>query len=1251
MRQIANKSRTRVFVVWTICISLTLQGSAIAGDGPFGFITWERRTQVEQLASRIDEMERNLDEYGSVVIKTPDVWGESRLMRHRADVETQLRARLNGFNFRINAVQATRDAAFLATAIAIQEQIAAGAAATATTPAITGDVGALTGAAPTGTNVNNVNAATSGMIGNPTGNSDSFLVPRSKWGGFLANVDGKTPAQLSVGIEPVIELDQLNRYLQHLNELRRLNEGDDNTDTPGYALNLIRIPVSVLPGRKTQEGFGAEVQLTIDPYISEEILPVAFKDFVINGVLDRIALDVLQIAQAAKLEELNEFSQLPKSESNTTKPPKTDASSQGTELTPSPVPLVPPERTGVFRENAPSSRAFLVSYLDDRKTYSLQELLSGRPLGKLHEFREELKSIEDDSGEELNKAAIRVFQLPESEVTIVDEKGNQASKQVTVEAISQFERIAQLSRLANINHRGQAVSPSHRTSINGTTLGRVANFVYSSLVASGWNEDEEVHSDERFEHGLTMPATETLLREELISAYRFLSEPSLMPLWTEFCTPDLARRAREHRRTNPLGSVPTVDSLQLHRERFFERVSQTIPEARHSVTDALAWQIIVESALLNEQLIKDMRETASLKNCQCIPQEWTEFFGPNPPVEARYAFREYVRCKWPIHVFALDPVTQDQNIADSFSQRREMQMSLAIAAANQGMGGQALSRFVRRLEYDLETIELNRTAVGFSHGDNTFGWQFFPRVQTPPIPSNLRATVGDLLIGGQNRNDLLRTRRLEPGIRECTALVVMPSFVPQVTVDVRTTWFRLAKHTPLLKFMARKPGYENSMELSREVVELKRLQQQCLSDAHLYRDGEVFRLCKAVERLDRRLPLQTHHVSVPWENALGGFEVVQSGAKVLGPELHGWYGAPGIVLTDVQASRNAAILLTDAQRKLLDEQLKLAIEKANTPLDQTKVDSLTASVGVLETKVTEARELVQKLDLANTSTAVYLVGKNFSVLNCRVMAGGVDITNTIEVINRNLMQVRIPSYVSPVSTGHVAVHVASPYGATSRLLVKVAGTSELSTAAEALETAKAAKRTADEAASKLNATISAATSATDAVKATTRVISSRMPVSVAWDEKDDEKTFCVKVSQHTNGLIQAYHFCPVKDGSTPIPVVEAKKSTPWADPKGENVNGQLALYVSFQDTTQRKVGPWKIKDGQIFDLNPPALVGDLTAENLLHKILEEVKTEIDCSKDEPVNIKVDGYIKFNDGQPVVHIDRNITYELKTKKKE
>ena len=74
-----------------------------------------------------------------------------------------------------------------------------------------------------------------------------------------------------------------------------------------------------------------------------------------------------------------------------------------------------------------------------------------------------------------------------------------------------------------------------------------------------------------------------------------------------------------------------------------------------------------------------MKEAAAAKGCPCSQGGWLPYFMPDPPPECRQAFNEYVRCRWPIHVFALDPVTQEQNIADTFSGRREMQLAMSLA--------------------------------------------------------------------------------------------------------------------------------------------------------------------------------------------------------------------------------------------------------------------------------------------------------------------------------------------------------------------------------------------------------------------------------------------------------------------------------------------------------------------------------------------------------------------------------------------
>lgn len=68
----------------------------------------------------------------------------------------------------------------------------------------------------------------------------------------------------------------------------------------------------------------------------------------------------------------------------------------------------------------------------------------------------------------------------------------------------------------------------------------------------------------------------------------------------------------------------------------------------------------------------------------------------------------------------------------------------------------------------------------------------------------------------------------------------------------------------------------------------------CGRCAHAYRGGEVARLLRRVDQLERELPLQTMLAQIPYENTSGGFELFNTGVTDLAPELVGWYGGPGI---------------------------------------------------------------------------------------------------------------------------------------------------------------------------------------------------------------------------------------------------------------------------------------------------------------------------------------------------------------------
>ncbi|HEX4613167.1 MAG TPA: hypothetical protein VH092_33570, partial [Urbifossiella sp.] len=426
----------------------------------------------------------------------------------------------------------------------------------------------------------------------------------------------------------------------------------------------------------------------------------------------------------------------------------------------------------------------------------------------------------------------------------------------------------------------------------------------ANLFAIGFGAVEALGAafyDQGYAH---LPDVQSYLREEARAAYQFLAQPGQQGLWAEFCTPDLvaAVRTRQVARLEDMRDAfrCRVEAVTLADQYRLSRPGNELMQ--FSTTAALAWCVLVDAALLTDRLVQDMKETASAKQKPLAGcDRWCPYYLPDPPAECRQAFNEYVKLRWPIHVFALDPETQEQNIADSLSTRREMQLALAIAFTNGQISARNMTKYVRRLEAEYQTIALNRTQVGFSHGENVFGWRFYPRFQTPDTKSNLEVLFREQLIGGPNRNQLLRDHRLEPGMRECVAVVVMPSFVPYVTVDTASNWFPLPnpKHKVL--------DTTQAVRLSRAVQTIKTCAGG-VQDAACYRDGEFTRLVRRAEQLEARLPLQTLTSPVPVLNTYGGFEMFANGTSDLAPELFGWYGAPGI---DPDADSTTLFLVGD----------------------------------------------------------------------------------------------------------------------------------------------------------------------------------------------------------------------------------------------------------------------------------------------------------------------------------------------------
>ena len=99
------------------------------------------------------------------------------------------------------------------------------------------------------------------------------------------------------------------------------------------------------------------------------------------------------------------------------------------------------------------------------------------------------------------------------------------------------------------------------------------------------------------------------------------------------------------------------------------------------------------------------------------------------------------------------------------------------------------------------------------------------------------------------------------------------------------------------------------MKLSRAIKSMEQLSTM-LCDSQLYRDGDVQLMMNRIHQLEQQLPMQHMLVQVPIENTLGGYQMFNNGVTDLAPELHGWYGAPGIALRSKQPAPAAAGCLT-----------------------------------------------------------------------------------------------------------------------------------------------------------------------------------------------------------------------------------------------------------------------------------------------------------------------------------------------------
>lgn len=417
-----------------------------------------------------------------------------------------------------------------------------------------------------------------------------------------------------------------------------------------------------------------------------------------------------------------------------------------------------------------------------------------------------------------------------------------------------------------------------------------------------------------------------------------------------------------------------------------------------------------------------MKATKGNDGYVCPPEvDGMAFYTPQPTPDAVYTFQEYIKARWPMVTFALEPVTDQQNIQDAFTRRRDLQLAIAFALSSGRISFRQSIQYTRQLQYEAQTIALNQTVSAFATGNDSFGWKFMPRFQTPPEESNLKAVTNLLLSGGPGPNYGLKNSKIEPGLHELTAVVVMPSFVQGMRLDVEGDWFRL--HDP----DERKLHTARSLELGRRINEAR----DALAAADKcgkYRPEDTERLRVKLHRLEQMLPLQTQFVKVPYENTLGGFALFTQGTTALVPELSGFEGVEYLDTT-----QPTDILVYGKHFSIYEN----AVVVGGKALNREGTNAFTVAPGSDPKNGNPAfvtATLTPFQDPSGKSLiAIGADGKTAILVN--------DV-GSYDILSREVMRVRIPSSVATSvredGTKVVELCVATPNGISNRLQIPVA---------------------------------------------------------------------------------------------------------------------------------------------------------------------------------------------------------------------
>jgi hypothetical protein len=714
----------RLARISVVCRAIVLMATVAPGLACVGvggnatsLITWERPpdqpanlSEVEQM---IDELDRIMTAYGTISVKTPDVWGQDRLAKFRSEYESQMAAWLKvGFKTDINASvrRSESDATRVLVGTAPTESVPTGATSTSTSTS-----------QATGPSVGTVLQAHSGL----DASLPAWSVPADK-----------APASL----ESTVVLDEHSNYLNHLNQLRRVNAGDDLADRPGYGLYLVRIPVTLSPGPKSRRGKGAIITVSAKSVITKNTLRGALRNAVVN-------------------ETVNSLSQAICGQCN--------------------------KRGGETTGSGPGSFS-LIAFAD-------AELFYGR-----------------DSIDVLAK---------EAEQRLAIDLGD---------------------------------DPYHR-------VARVSDWVRGELEASY--------------HFLEQAATPAP------SVGLTASSDPLEELGNRIASRDFSRIAQmQAARTEDLEVQRTSGHAVL--------AGDEAGEHRKQVENIFSFALRIQAAGINRRLKHDMADQVPTLHEDVLKN--LSLFEPEVSEAAFHAFEQYVQAKWPLRVYAIEPVIAQQNVADVFSRRSQSAFDLVESGVVGPVKAIAGFGTERRGGQDETAVRLNPTMVGFGAGQSTFGWIFYPRIQTNGGRNGRLLTDVALLLNGQFPDPFGTDQSIEPGQRECTVLIETPNFIPKIEFVTVADWFRTSEVGG-----GQKSDLEKASVLGRKLVAA----ENALGQAKINGQYSAEEYQVAVDRLKQLrdlMPTQRLVVRVPFSGDHNDSRIFCSQGLQLRPSLLGWHGRPPV---------------------------------------------------------------------------------------------------------------------------------------------------------------------------------------------------------------------------------------------------------------------------------------------------------------------------------------------------------------------